>query len=801
MQVCTHCLLSISPDEAVYLDTVEEQHLLFCCNGCRGIYELIHEEGLDSYYSRRDGWQSGPPETAQVVLELFSDQVREEEDGDRSITLQIGGVRCASCIWLIEKGIGRISGVTQCQLNYATKRAKIYWNVSEISLADILAQIQRYGYMPSPAGMVGDEGHEGRDLLIRFGTASFLAMQLMIYSLALYAGYFQGMDDRMRLILQVVAGIVATPVVFFSGKPFITGALAGLKTKTFTMDFLICMGVGSAYCLSIYQTFMGGEVFYDTAVMIVTLILLGRLLEDGARRKAADTLNNLAALAPDQARVWHGSDADCPETMELVKNIATGRQLIVLPGERISLDGLVLEGRSEVDTSMLTGESRPVYVAKGSEILGGTINLNGRLLFEVTRTTKETVLSQIIRAVEEAQARKAPVQAVADRIVSFFVPGVLLIALAAFFTAYASYPLQEAIIRMVSVLIVACPCALGLATPLAILVGTGVGAGKGILFKGGDILERASKIDRVVFDKTGTLTSGLMSLVKVEVFGQQWDREKVLLFAASLEASSEHAIGRAILAEVKRDDLLEVQGFTAHIGQGVAGVIAGRRYLLGSPRFLKERLLNSPNLAIDSGADTLICLADETRLLARLAITDQPRPEAPDTLASLDNLGLSHAILSGDRQAAVQAIAKSLGIKKYHYECMPQEKVAYIEKWQIDGSVAMVGDGINDAPALTIADVGIAVARGSDIAMDSADIVLMRDDLTLLADALILARRTFNTIRLNLLWAFGYNLIVLPAAFFGLLHPVLSAAAMALSSLCVVGNSLLLKREKTGRYL
>lgn len=793
---CTHCLLEISRNDALFLENRSGKQLPFCCSGCRGIFELINEEGLNSYYSRRQGWTSGPPETAKVHIKLFTERIIEEKNGTLSIDFLLSGIRCASCIWLIEKVVGKIDGVERCQLNYATNRAKIVWQPSTTNLPLILTQIQRHGYIPHPVDGNEVESQEGRELLIRFGTAAFLSMQLMIYSMALYAGYFQGMDPGMRLLLQITAGLVATPVVFFSGKPFIKGAIGGLKSFHFSMDFLIVMGVGAAYFLSIYQTFIGGEIFYDTAVMIITLILLGRLIESGARRKAAGAVRALASLVPDQARL--AGDLYLP-----VKSIAVGQDIIVLPGERIPLDGLVIEGGSEVDESMLTGESRPLGKKVGAQVLGGTVNLNGRIIVKVTHTVNETVLSQIIKSVEEAQSRKAPVQAFADRLVGYFVPTVLVVAAAAFLMALNDHSIEEAVIRMVSVLIVACPCALGLATPLAILVGTGIGASRGILYKGGDILEHASKIKRVVFDKTGTLTTGQMAVSETDIFGQDTSKEHCLLLAASLESSSEHSIGKAFLRDYKASDLCPVKAFKAHIGLGVSGIIDTKEYLIGSLPFMLKS-----GVAVDEGkagfqlrGETLIYLAQGTELLAIFNITDKLRPEASGMVLELKKLGIQSSLVSGDRQLAVSRIASAVNIIDYHFEAMPLDKVTYIESQQRSGHrTAMVGDGINDAPALTTADVGIAVAKGTDIAMDSADIVLMRDDLNLVTESLVLADKTFSTIKQNLFWAFSYNMLVLPAAFFGLLHPIISATAMALSSLCVVGNSLLLRKHKTGAH-
>ena len=482
---CAHCLLETSKREAIYGST-EDGELVFCCQGCLGIYQLVNEEGLDSFYSRRDGWAVGPQATGDLDYDGFAQRIVADKDHDRlCIDFMVTGVRCASCVWLIEKAIGRIDGVFSCQVNYATHKARISWDPDQTDLKEILTRIQRYGYQPQPRINDQQQEREGRALLIRFGTSSFLAMQLMIYSMALYAGYFQGMDPTMRNILHVVAGLIATPVIFYGGAPFFCGAYRGLRSGHFNMDSLIALGASGAYFLSVFQTFRGGEVYYDTAVMIITLILLGRLLEHGARSRASEAVQKLSSLAPDQA--WVCEDADKPESSSLqqVSSIQCDEYIALKPGERVPLDGKVVAGGSEVDESMLTGESRPVAKMPGSAVMAGTVNLHGHFVFQVSGIGDDTVLARIIKAVEEAQARRAPVQKFADQIVAYFVPVVLTIACVAFFYTYNSMGVEQAIIRAVSVLVVACPCALGLATPLAILVGTGIGAGRGILFKGG----------------------------------------------------------------------------------------------------------------------------------------------------------------------------------------------------------------------------------------------------------------------------------------------------------------------------
>jgi P-type Cu2+ transporter len=785
---CAHCLLEISDREAIHVKT-DDQDLVFCCQGCLGIYELVNNEGLDNFYKRREGWAVGPQIVGELDYDAFFERIVRDETSDLlTVDFMITGIRCASCVWLIEKAVGRIDGVEHCLVNYANHKVRLSWFPEQIDLKKILSRIQKYGYQPQPRINDQQQEREGRALLIRFGTSCFLAMQLMIYSMALYAGYFQGMDATMRNILHGVAGLVATPVIFYGGAPFFAGAWRGLKSGHFTMDSLIALGAGGAYFLSIFQTIRGGEVYYDTAVMIVTLILLGRLLEHGARSRASESVHKLSSLAPDQARVC--AEYSRPENAEIrrVTSINKNEFISLKPGERIPLDGTIVSGESEVDESMLTGESKPVRKSVGSSVMAGTINLHGHLVFQVTGTGEETVLARIIKAVEDAQARRAPIQKFADTIVAWFVPVVLFLASAAFLYAYSEKGFEQAIIRAVSVLVVACPCALGLATPLAILVGTGIGAGKGILFKGGDVLEEASSVDTLVLDKTGTLTTGRMTLTSVVLLADTFDEQRCVLIAASLETHSEHSVGKAISQAVEREALLPVTGFKARPGLGIEGEVDGVLYTIGSSRFL-----NIPEE--NRGASTIVYLADKNEVIAKFEVADSLREEAVPMVEELHKRSMSLHMVSGDQQAAVAAMAEKAGIRHYQAGTMPTEKAVFIENLQENGAtVAMVGDGINDAPALTTAQVGIGVATGTDIAMESADIVLMREDLRLVPSALLLAKQTFATIRLNLFWALGYNIIALPLAFLGLLHPIICAGAMALSSLCVVGNSLLLKR-------
>ena len=794
MQRCDHCLIEFPERDAV-IDEVRGERRVFCCHGCQGVYRMINDEGLNDFYARRKDWIPGPAAAAPVDPGAFAGSLRPA-GSEVEVDLVLDGIRCASCVWLNEKVLLRTAGVTFARVNYATHRARVRWDPERTGLAVILRRIASIGYAPKPyvpAAREEELRSASRDLLLRFGTAAFLSSQLMIYSAALYAGYFQGMDPRLRDLFHWIALVLTTPVVLYAGWPFFVGALLGIRNRSFTMDVLIAAGAGSAYLYSIYQVFAGGEVYFDTAAMIITLILLGRLIEAGAKRRASAALVRLLSLAPSEARKLTARGEGRERTMVPVLSVRTDDRLEVLPGERIPLDGVVSDGASEADESMLTGESLPVPKKPGDEVFAGTMNLYGRFVLTVTRTGGETVLSRIIRAVEDAQARRAPVQAAADRFVGGFVPAVLLASAATtvFWLLRGSGP-AAAVMNAVSVLVIACPCALGLATPLAILVGTTSGAARGILIKGGDVIERAKDIDTVILDKTGTVTEGRPTLAFFRGVGM--DDDEALRLAASLERLSEHAIGKAIVAAAGESRLSDVGDFSAVPGKGIRGTIDGKPALVGSREYIGSSVGAAvppdETLSLPPGT-TIFHLAFDGRPAGIFGVSDQARPEASEAVAELERTGHGTLLLTGDARATAEAVARAVGIVNVKARRTPVQKAGDVRDLRAEGRhIAMVGDGINDAPALIEAGVGIAMGRATDIALESADLVLMRSDLRLVPAALRLAKKTFRIIRQNLFWAFFYNVVAIPLAVAGILHPIIAAGAMALSSLSVVVNSL-----------
>ncbi len=800
---CAHCLIKVPERRAIY-DRIGDKDLVFCCHGCQGIYRLIHSEGLSEFYKRREGtWIPGPPSEINIDVSAFRNYIRES-DSYREIEIFIDGIRCASCIWLIERMLKRMNGVSDIKINYATHRARIKWNNEKTSLDEILTKIKNTGYIPKPAiagGLYDSLREQKRCLLIRFGTAAFFTMQIMMYQVALYAGYFQGMGRGMHLLLQTIALILTTPIVFYAGWPFIKGAIVALRRGYFNMDSLIAIGAGSAYVFSIYQMISGGEVYFDTTAMIITIILLGRYIELGAKVKASGTVASLLTLAPKETRLIHRKDeSNNIEIQEVsVSSVKEGDFVQVLPGERIPFDGIVEEGESEVDESMLTGEPMPVYKTPGRKVFCGTINLYGSLILRVTGTGDGTVLAQIIRAVEEAQARSAPIQKLSDRVIGIFTPLILIISTGTFvYWLFSGAGTEASIMNAISVLVVACPCALGIATPLAILIGTQKIAKKGILVKGGDIIEGITRIDTVVFDKTGTITEGRPSLLECIPLGM--DQARIMQIAASIERLSEHSLARALLDAYDGMDYLEIREFKAIPGQGIYGKVGDMDVKIGSYTFTHAEIGNEEIKAkIErhrSSGGSVVYMSCNGVTQAVFLISDKIRNDAEDAIKELRKMNKDVHMVTGDDHRTASAVAESVRIGSVMAEVSPVRKGEFIRSLQERGKrVIMVGDGINDAPALTQADIGVSMGRATDIALESADSVLLRNDLRLIPELIRLSLRTYRIIQQNLFWAFGYNILIIPVAVMGMLHPVLSAVCMTLSSLSVVGNSMRLMRS------
>ncbi|HPQ68056.1 MAG TPA: heavy metal translocating P-type ATPase [bacterium] len=761
-------------------------------------------------------------EPDRVGLSDISSRVRAAgyDVGRQTVTLDITGMSCATCVSRVEEALNDLPGVEAAAVNFAGEQATVRYVPGAVEIGDLkraIRQAGNYEVIKVSGDMTLDEdtGQRVREyarLKHQFVLAAALSALILI---GMGQKFFPGLDLIPRQAMHYVLLLLTLPVFLYAGGRFHRGFYLALKGGSADMNTLVSVGTGAAFFYSLLATVRpdwfaavsGGRVavYYDTAAIIITLILLGRLLEARAKGRTSEAIKQLMGLGSKTARVRRdGNEVEIP-----IEDVVVGDEVLVRPGEKIPVDGVVLAGDSTVDEAMLTGESMPVDKRVGERVIGATINLTGHLRFRAERVGRDTMLAQIVRVVREAQGSKAPIQRLADKVAAVFVPAVISIAVLAFGLWLALGPdpaLPRAIFVFISVLIIACPCALGLATPTAIMVGTGLGAEKGILIKGGEALEKVQRLTAVVFDKTGTLTIGRPEVGDVLTNGSHGENE-VLALAAAAEAHSEHPLGQAIVRFAQQRGLSIASGedFHAQPGLGVSVSIAGAPVLLGNRQLMEasQILLNGFGDKAERLANegkTPVFVASSGQVVGVLAIADQARGEARETVAQLKRMGLKVWMLTGDNHRVAQAMATQLGVDQVIAEVLPAEKLKKIKEIQQTGEVvAMVGDGINDAPALVQADVGIAMGSGTDLAMEAGDITLMKRSLADVVTAIRLSRRTVRTIKQNLFWAFVYNTLGLPIAAGVLaplgifLQPVYAAAAMAFSSVSVVTNSLRLR--------
>ena len=714
----------------------------------------------------------------------------------KKTTLKISGMHCASCATILTKALQKVDGVKSAQVNYGTEKATVEHD-EKAKLEQLISAVKNKGYTANLDDGKTEDGDKKREA--ELDKQKFLLIIGFLFSIpALILGMFV-MDFPYRGLLLF---ILATPVQFFVGWQFYKGAFIALKNKTSNMDTLIALGTSAAYFYSVYVVFFDPmkEQYFETAAILITLVVLGKYLEARAKGKTSSAIKKLMNLSPKQAIVVRKGK----EFMVSADSVVVGDIVKVKPGEKIPVDGIVIKGNTSIDESMITGESIPVEKKPNDKVIGGTINKNGSILFKATSIGSDTVLSQIIKLVEDAQGQKAPIQRFADMISSWFVPIVLVIAILTLLLWYfiGGQTFSFALIASVAVLVIACPCALGLATPTAIMVGTGKGAENGILIKGGEALETAHKIKYVIFDKTGTLTYGKPIITDIITLNNQTEKS-VISISASLEKSSEHSLAEAFVkyATDKKITTTSVKSFSAIPGKGITGKINNQKYYLGNPKLCNENkisiktYLEQINKLQDEGK-TVMLLTNQKKILGIIAVADTLKENTPKAIQRLKHMGIVPYMITGDNERTAKAIANKAGINHFYANVLPDQKANYVKMLQKKGKVAMVGDGINDAPALAQADIGIAMSSGTDVAMESGNIVLMRNDIMDVARAITLSRQTMSKIKQNMFWALIYNVLGIPIAATGLLSPIIAGGAMALSSVSVVSNSLLLKIKK-----
>lgn len=801
MTGCFHCGESVPDGSADYALEIKGIVQPMCCPGCRAVAQTILECGLASYYEHRTApgikGELVPSELAALthydLAEVQQDFVVETGSGSqtlREIQLSVEGLTCAACAWLIERHLTKLPGLHYVNVNTTTHRARIKWDPATLTLSDILKGFAKIGYRAYPFQTHSQEAlyaREVRSYMFRMALAGLGSMQVMMCAVALYMDLFISVEEEFMIYFKWISLLLSTPIMIYSAQPFYVGAWRSLKQGHLSMDVSVSLALIGAFAASIWATvFNTGEVYYDSITMFVFFLLLGRLLELRARRKASESSSNLARLVPIMAtRINEDGEHEVA-----AKTLRVGDRVRVLAGATLPADGIIVAGTASLDESMLTGEQLPLLKQGGDPVYAGTINTDAPLEIRVSHAIEESRLAQIMRLQDSALDDKPAIAQLADVLSRHFILVLLLIA-AAVWTFWHFHEPERAFWVTLAVLVATCPCALSLATPTALTSATANLTRNGILLRRGHVLDVLTRANRVVMDKTGTLTTGNISLVSTQLLAELSEAD-CLAIARALESHSEHPIARAFKHLGSTDALLAANEVTPVIGYGIQGLVAGTQYRIGSARWL--------GLADDQRQDNresglAIYLADESRLLARFTLADTVRADARALIAAFQGAGLKTTILTGDGSSEADAVARELGVDELVKGMTPDGKLAYLKAREAAGDISiMVGDGINDAPVLAGAHASFAMAGGTDLAKNSADAILLADDLSRLLTARTLALRTRKIIKENFAWSIGYNLLVLPLAASGWLPPYLAAAGMSLSSLIVVTNSMRLNR-------
>lgn len=802
-QPCFHCGLPV-PNGTHYLVEIEQVMRPMCCPGCEAVANAIVENNLTSFYKHRTdksrtAGELIPDELMKLDLydkpQLQKSFVREDEGDVKEAALMLEGIVCAACVWLNEKYITSLPGVVEFRVNYSTHRAQLKWHSEEIKLSEVLRAVESIGYHAHPFDPGRQESlhkKEKQTAVRRLLVAGLGMMQVMMVAIALYAGE-GAMDPDIREFLRWVSLGFAIPVMFYSAQPFFKSAWGDLKRRQLGMDVPVSLAMGGAFAASLWATITGiGEVYYDSVTMFVFFLLAGRYLELIARHKAGRAAEELVKLVPATAtRILDSGEYEIITTSELEKD----DRVLVKPGELIPADGRVIDGLSSVDESLLTGESLPRSRQLGDEVVGGTLNIESPLTVCVTSVGEDSFLSSVIRLLDRATSEKPSLTRAVDKIAGWFVAALLLVAVVVAFY-WAGQDAEHAFQITLSVLVVTCPCALSLATPAALTAATGRLTEIGLLTTRGHALETLAAATHIIFDKTGTLTYGQLEADTIHLLQERMNDSELRALVSSIEQDSEHPLARALgnLSDKK----LAVTSIQSMPGKGLEAVYKGSKVRIGTLSFVTELSSSSvPDLDLEQDIKSTVYVADESGLLAVISIKDQIREEARNTIKELKQLGLKIVLLSGDQQSVVDHVATALGIDQAKGECLPDDKLSYMQALQQQGAVvAMVGDGVNDAPVLAAAQVSLAMGSGTQLAHASSDMVLLSENLRHLASGISMSRRTLQIIRQNFAWAIGYNLLALPLAAMGMVAPWMAAIGMSMSSLVVVVNALRLRSFK-----
>ena len=785
---CTHCHLEFSKDVMI----VDGENY-FCCNGCKGVYHLLSDEGLDSFYEKAGDIKLTPPtqqyeDSSNFDAPAFYDRfVKINSDGFSEVPLIIEGIHCSACVWLNEKALHKMNGVIEANINFTNNKATIIWADNILKLSQIIDMVRAIGYNAYPYDASLQEAHanrERKDYYLRMAVAIFASMNIMWIAVAQYAGYFTGITQEIKTILNIAEGVLATPVLFYSGWIFFRGAYYGLKNKVVNMDILVATGALLTYIFSIYITVVeDGEAYFDSVSMIITFVLIGKFLEVLSKKNAADTLDVIGKHIPNEVNiVKDGNIISCK-----LSDIAIGDVIVVSSGEKVLLDGEILKGGGSFDESSLTGESEPMYKVEGDTVISGTTSIDADIHFRATKDFEHSTLSNLVQLLESAINKKPKIEQIANKLSEYFSTVILLLSFATFVVWWFwPHSFETAFMVGISVIVIACPCALALATPVATLVGLSLGAKKGILFKEAAQLETMAKVDTLVLDKTGTITVGKPEVVKEHIL-EEFDIE--LLY--SLVKSSKHPVSHGIFEYInEKTENLSVVAFDEFKqipAQGISALLNSVELLGGNYKLMLEN-----GLEIEHASDnTLFYFAVNKKIVGIYELNDTIKDGAKNLINSLKSRGVEIIMLTGDNERAALRVAKDINLQRVYYEQTPEDKAAYISKLHKDNkTVVMVGDGVNDVLALARADIGIVMGSGSDIAVEVSDVVLLNDSLTSLEDSFKISRTTYGLIKQNLGISLVYNAITIPLAMAGYVIPLVAAISMSVSSLLVVGNSM-----------